>query len=549
MWRLLLIALVAVPVFGQDVTFTLVQEQDFSQQVFGDFSEGVPRTVTFAGSTFVRSLSADLSIQSNGGSAVPCVFFDSDSQVQFCNTSSQFFSGRVTFPIVPRFASSVSFIVRGSTQFSGSSQGFIQRVFWRGGAGRSISQTYSTLRDVRAKNLGLLRAFIPPSQAPVFAFSSDQKAIIWFNDPVAPSSTSRSTTSNYNDEVLACLNTDLNVDAQGNPKCDFQDEAECAARGRDWLDGSCCGDAPYTDCRLYSDKQAICGRDAQQRFKWAALGDIGFISVLDGCPNLELVSNGVKFFTCGDVPTGFQDVERFDGVVNIAGHDYACDGRRVIECGGESPYTPNMRRTGAKLNITGQARYCSSQGRWLVSLDGVNRLSCERSGFTWTGSKCCGEQDDSLQSYEDPFVAGGDGVAGGCFKGRFVASGSYVSGSRNSLNYRGRFVVCQDENQNDRSYVQLFNGTNLSPQVSAPCGVPLQNALLTGIRQHALCFPAGSWEFTSITEAHFSKSTLWPTLVSQPRKGCCPENKCWDGAACRNIGEYSIVAGKGYRCQ
>ncbi len=49
----------------------------------------------------------------------------------------------------------------------------------------------------------------------------------------------------------------------------------------------------------------------------------------------------------------------------------------------------------------GKNHYCANDGTWTTDLDIKDEVSCTRAGNVWTGTKCCSEDDDPDESYND----------------------------------------------------------------------------------------------------------------------------------------------------
>ncbi|MEM3154658.1 MAG: hypothetical protein QW165_03790 [Candidatus Woesearchaeota archaeon] len=419
------------------------------------------------------------------------------------------------------------------------------------GLTNQFSRQLISLRGTQPILLGKVRELINTSNASEASIiSSTMQAPAWFDDGTGTSATSRTVTSNFNDNTYACLNIDSNTDANGNPKCDYFDEADCATKGKDWLAGNCCGDAPYlpaSGCQWYSDKQAVCGKDATGVWKWAALEDIGLVVKYSGsCPSAQIVSNGQKFHTCNIdissiVPATL--TANIAGIIAIHGHDYICQGENIIECGGETPYSPGALPTGASITIAGKKNYCTASGTFKLSI--TDRTTCEKAGLTWTGTQCCGEPDDPLQTYEDTYT--GTGTAGACYNGQFLPSGTFLDAQKTILISRGEYFQCSPNIATQTT--ATLPGTSITTTVKPACGMPMLGVLLTGTKPNAVCLPNGQWMFTSTTDTTVVKQTKWTVLEGEQQKGCCPDNQCWDGKTCKNIGDYYVIGDKGYLCQ
>lgn len=561
----LLVFAVLPSVFAEEVVFSVFAPKKQSQNTYAYVSQS-PVQVNLGSVQVFLEIEADVTayIDDEFASVSLCVRpqggTDACQPLRAGGRSGGFFGGgtrsehqTVRFSFSPFAAGVLEFYVRGSSQYYGGYYAYLNRIEWLGGQGQIVRRDLSSLGGTAPVPLGAVRSFVSQQPGPegIVAFSSDPRAVVWFNDVQGGgvlSPTSRNKTSHPDDQVLACLNSDLNRDSLGNPRCDYVDENECASRNRDWFAGNCCGDAPYAACGFYQDKQALCGQDGTGRFLWAPLSDVGKIVRLQTCPQVDVVSSGQKFYSCGQPSGNLPNIERFQGKLSIAGHEYACDGDVIVECGGLAPKSQGAKRPGETLSIGGVVHTCAADGLWKQSFDG-DRASCESAGFAWTGTRCCGEKTDVLSSYEDEYNPAAGGVPGACFKGQFVPSGGFVSGNRNILNHRGKFYVCEPNPQQQSSALQLFAGTGITPVVSSACGLPLQNSLLQGSLVHAVCTPEGVWDFVARTDEHTVKSARWQVSGAGVRSGCCPLGECWDGTRCRARGEYQIVGVRGFRCR
>ncbi len=449
-------------------------------------------------------------------------------------------------------------VVAASTQFT------ITKVATYGGRAEQIIRSLPSLRGPAAIFLGLVREKIEVGTytGSFLVSSNEPRALAWFHPTGGISAVDRTTTPNFDDEIHACLDSDT------NKLCDYDDETLCSNQDKDWYNGDCCHDAPFNpesetppnECQWYDTRNnkemnAVCGKDDQGKWKWAALGDVGLINTLSGsCPSMQIVSDGTGFHTCSTgsqtvIPTNL--VTQLTGKLTILGHEYFCQAETIIECGGITPYSPTAKQIGASTTYENKKHYCTADGKWATSLDNAGKDSCVAAGLRWTGTKCCGETDDPLKTYDDPYT--GQGTAGACYNNQFIASGSFFSGTKDIINYRGTFAICDPTlppGTNTTTTAPEFTGTTITPRAYGPCGIPLQQAILTGTMQHIVCTPSGDWQFTSKTEPHLVKQTLWMPSEVEDKQGCCPENQCWDGQQCKDIGYYyDKIIGKGYRCE
>lgn len=556
-----LIVLLAIPVLAQDVTISLakgeVEEVALNVQLG---PEGVP---SFAYNLPTDKVLNQVRVYAQAcargcGQAKLCVKFD-DSPKD-CKTVSTTASWIGPFTTAPHAVHKIELSYEGI-----SGGGFaalfdhlvitVSKLEITGGTPFTSVRNLLSFRGDSPIPLGSVNGLIDTDgfTGNALVVSSDSRGVVWFDEvgTVDISATSRRITGNFDDEVLICANMDNDVDIDGNPLCDYKEEELCGATGQDRYDNKCCGSAAYPACAYYDDVKAYCGRESALQTRWAALGEIGLIVNLADCPNVQVVSNGTNFFTCLPPPAGLPNAQKITGRLVIYGHEYACDAiNNIVECGANAPFSGfNGKLSGESVAIDGKRNYCAVDGKWMISLNEYD--SCVAAGFAWTGTKCCGEVDDPVKTYEDPFVPGTQGSAGGCFNGIFIPSGGFIGNDPRLMNARGRFVICDSTLASGSSTQPAvapapFTNSGILPLVYGPCGNPLSDIKLTGTANNALCSPHSEWKFTSSTDMTAVKSTIWQIAKE---KGCCPENQCWDGVKCRDIGEYHIVGERGFRCQ
>ncbi len=471
-----------------------------------------------------------------------------------CKPLADLATQTVSFPMIGTVRA-VQIYATGDRESTSSADLLIEKIGRDIGPATTLARTLLSLRANGPIFLGMIKELVDTKNQTGTAHisSTNKQAPAWFDDGSGKSSTDRTTTTIYGDRALACLNSDENVDDSGAPKCDYKDELDCSLKSKDWLQGYCCGDYPYNGtCTWYPERNAVCGNIGLD-WKWAAIEDIGAITTLGGdCPSIQLVSNGAKFYICrDDAPSPIPSIsaERLIGKQTIQGHEYFCDGENIIECGGDNPYSSTAKKTGSSITFEGKLNYCTSDGKWVTSLD-TSKDSCTKAGFVWTGTKCCGEGEDASKTYEDPYT--GLGSAGGCYNNIFIASGTTLGTEESIMNYRGDFYMCDpllSANATAPATSPLFAGTNVTLTAKGPCGQPLTNALLTGTKPNIVCMPAKKWQFTASTAYHVSKSTTWLPTGTEQKLGCCPDNQCWDGTNCKSEGEYYALQEIGYRCQ
>ncbi len=179
--------------------------------------------------------------------------------------------------------------------------------------------------------------------------------------------------------------------------------------------------------------------------------------------------------------------------------------------------------------------YCRSDRKFVTDLDvsasqvsdktliAKNKVTCERAGFIWTGTKCCSEDDDPTEYYNDP-----KGI-GGCFDKKPIISVSFVEGTDDSIvNYNGEFHGCAIDKTNFNK-----NNDNLLSLADKHTG----GALITN---HDYCFndPERNY-FCSYTEKWLPTDgtdkthvSFAPLLNAKQAADCCAADECWDGEKC-----------------
>lgn len=332
-----------------------------------------------------------------------------------------------------------------------------------------------------------------------------------------------------------CRGVPADIPQQTNPD-DSSGACACIA-GTDWnARGKCCGD-DSDDCGKISTG-VLCSIDANAAsagwlLSTQSLGDIKYV----GCAVAEYLSDGNNWRKC-------------DGSFwrqTVSGSEYICTGigrESIAECCGDG--SCKSRSDGKRLStgqsITGSGTaslnktyYCRPDRKFATDLDvpdsqasdkaliGKNKATCEKAGFTWTGTKCCSEDDDANEYYSDP-----NGL-GGCWDKKPIASISFVEGTDNSVvNYNGEFHGCTLDKSNFNR-----NNDNLLNLADTHTGVQL-------ITNHDYCFndPENNY-YCSYTEKWLPTEGADKTHVSfaplnNPKQTaeCCAKTECWDGSQC-----------------
>ena len=216
-----------------------------------------------------------------------------------------------------------------------------------------------------------------------------------------------------------------------------------------------------------------------------------------------------------------------------------CGGPEDKQCpsGSYCAITTPTTKTTSNVKPLGDTKtyYCRSDRKFVTDLDvpnsqkkdrtliGKNAATCEKAGFKWTGTKCCSEDDDPNEYYNDP------GTIGGCWDKKLTVSIDFVEGTDNSVvNYNGQFHGCAIDKTNFNK-----NNDNLLSLVDKHTGGKL-------ITNHPYCFnDPGKNFYCSFTEiwqqtdgadrTHFSFA---PISNPQLKGGCCAADECWNGENC-----------------
>ena len=335
--------------------------------------------------------------------------------------------------------------------------------------------------------------------------------------------------------------------------------------GTSWnANAKCCGD-DTDDCGKVASG-VLCSIDANfVSSNWFAsstsVGDIRYV----GCGKSEYLSDG-------------NDWQKCDGAFwkrSVGNSEYICIGRgkeSIVECCGDgscksrvdgkrlatgqsvnpSKYVDESGQSNQTSDITGSNKtyYCTPSRKFATDLDsnqiGVTandrKATCEKAGFKWTGTKCCSEDDDSNEFYNDP-----NGI-GGCWDKKPIVSIGFVDGTNNSVaNFRGEFHGCAVDKRN-------FNKDN-----DDLLGIPDQHTFAQLITNHDFCFNdpdqnyycsyKEQWLPTNGAErTHFS---IAPVDAPQLPAECCAQGECWDGAQCvanQRANPLAQPIGNGSRC-
>ncbi len=213
------------------------------------------------------------------------------------------------------------------------------------------------------------------------------------------------------------------------------------------------------------------------------------------------------------------------------------------------------------------------------------KKTCEAAGFSWTGTKCCSEDDDNLtetaegittfftclndptktECYNDK-ISALTGTEGGCWNSTIVPSFDSVSENpptKNSvMNYNGEFYGCAIRNdsnpklkkptpgfrnfntendiliqQNPLSFGPILDKYIINRRLikdRAHCNLleksPLPNA------EYYYCAYNETWIYSTTKKENLSYAPPVPSLITDQKNeaGCCEEFKCWNGRTCSN---------------
>ncbi|MEK9195533.1 MAG: hypothetical protein AAB975_04095, partial [Patescibacteria group bacterium] len=197
--------------------------------------------------------------------------------------------------------------------------------------------------------------------------------------------------------------------------------------------------------------------------------------------------------------------------------------------------------------------YCRTDKKFVTDLDvpnsqiddtaliNKNKATCEKAGFTWTGTKCCSEADDTNEYYNDL-----NGI-GGCWNSKPVISISFVEGTDDSVvNGNGQFHGCEiDKTNYNKANDNLLNIVDLHAGVSL---IKNDNYCSNDPEKNYYCSFTEKWLPTDFADrTHFS---LAPVQNPKQLGECCAQVQCWDGQACvENQANKPLVQPiEGFRC-
>lgn len=377
-----------------------------------------------------------------------------------------------------------------------------------------------------------------------------------------------------NQLTLYRLNAWVCPDTNNNSICDSAEPSarHCWDNGGDWYKGYCCGinfTEGYVGVHSFQQEycfkgqcasfpinitlNAICGKTADNEWKWAPREEAGEIYELLGWPGASILSNGTEFFSCGTQVEGVTTEFGTFRTVTIGGqtHEYSCDETDVYECSGEKgPFSQvNGVEMGSINPSLADTYYCASDGDWTTDLDSKDSQSCGAAGLNWSGSLCCGESDDPHEYYNDP----SPNAEGACWNSIFYKSGEFVDDEETIISYMGRFFGCRITDSRIKALRDYHTNEPLVVNSLDVCGMVLENAQPGG-RPHARCQASGVWEMTDKLFGAVNKSIAWPELVNLTapgisRSGCCRTDYCWNGTECQRVGSFYRIGDYGFVCE
>jgi len=261
------------------------------------------------------------------------------------------------------------------------------------------------------------------------------------------------------------------------------------------------------------------------------------------------ISLSTRQFQTGTTPK----INEISNPYNNLSHGYYCSedtqtGKSTIVecCGGSTTTSPSCTNnqalggtsvtSGSSFDNFGKTYFCTESYVFSEDLDG-SPYTCvnakypngTRTGYIWTGSKCCSEPQDGKEYYND--------IIGACFNGSAVMNNGAPIGQVKAVN--GQLVGCNLQDQyllglKDQNGQQLINNT-------AACTVD----------NGYYCDASGTWKLAN--GQNYSNYVTVPATwnVAEPA-GCCLPNTCWNGSICaanQAPNPFSLPPkGDGYRC-
>src|SRR5574342_659761 len=234
---LLSVAVLAQGIFDS-ATFTISAIKGSDEYVVDEDLHGDPYTFDFGSTVYTTIIETLVRMKPCAGESkfTGCgtisLCLQPEGQSPICNTLANQEYQNVTFAL-NRDTKVVIFSVTGSRDTGGDYDALIETATRKKGLIKSFSRYILALTGRKSLLLGKVRDLADTTNASEATItSSTDKAPAWFDDGTGTSATGRTTTSNFNDNTYSCYNSDGNVDSEGNPQCDFIDEAACANKGK-----------------------------------------------------------------------------------------------------------------------------------------------------------------------------------------------------------------------------------------------------------------------------------------------------------------------------
>ncbi len=223
-------------------------------------------------------------------------------------------------------------------------------------------------------------------------------------------------------------------------------------------DNKCCGDDVDDEGFVNPGKdvsyQFICIKEGSTYAWHNAITDKACIYNVEG--KFDVISDGTKWYAClanHYTPKAFKSPgQTLDSLYQVYpsgkfssicynNNGHGTFARCIIgrTCGNSG----ETHRIGDKLDILAYHFYCSNSFTWEYDLE-CDYETCEKAGLSYTGSKCCGEDDQD--TYNDMNI-GTWTNPGGCIYGKYVPSDSSTSEQGidvpyDLVNYKGWFYSC-----------------------------------------------------------------------------------------------------------
>jgi len=215
-----------------------------------------------------------------------------------------------------------------------------------------------------------------------------------------------------------------------------------------------------------------------------------------------------------------------------------------------SEYEVLLTDENAFVTVKGPSRVIVSRSLWRP--EHGDMVLCSEKDETVSSFDLISGQSKKIVNYfypaEPPCIYGRTSVlsapvlaVGGCFDSVFYPGGSFLRDEK-VVNYNGEFMACLQVPADLQEY-----GFISVKQDS--CGSSLVN-ITPGA--HGVCLPAGVWSFISIPGDTVVDETLWDPSdygLDAYKKGCCPEDFCWNGTGCQPAGTFYRVNSNGFVCR